>query len=425
VWFGLIAFDARGDDGGWSPTSAPPAVVRAREVVASTRPPAASLGRPIAVPAKDTATSTTSVVPVSFQADPVAVSSAVSSSVVREPLFRGQAPDSVAPGTGGTPGGTPFENGAVAPPAVAPGSKGFLEKGWDGFLGSCHRNCGQAFQSDHGGDFDQFSSPISSPFLTVDPRALTEIKPLFIYQTIPTRNDAFRGGSIEFFGFTGSVAFTERWALVFNKVGFIALQPDDKTFTEGKDRTGFAELWLGPKYTFYRDDCNNTVAAAGLMFQFPTGSRRDFQDTGSLSLAPYLSFGKTFGKIPGQFGQFNYMSTTGFSFGTDNQRSDYFYSNFHLDFDVGGQHKLYPTMELNYTRYISGGDRQVFFNSEGNDLFNFGSQHVRPRNLVTLATGLRYKFTEQLQSGVAFEFQLTNAKDVNDFRITVDVIFRY
>src|SRR5262249_60677634 len=39
---------SRADDGDWRPTSAPPAVLQAREVIASTRP-AVTLGRPVAV----------------------------------------------------------------------------------------------------------------------------------------------------------------------------------------------------------------------------------------------------------------------------------------------------------------------------------------------------------------------------------------
>ena len=57
--------------------------------------------------------------------------------------------------------------------------------------------------------------------------------------------------------------------------------------------------------------------------------------------------------------------------------------------------------------------------------FNFGSTDVSSRSIVTLATGARYKFSEALQVGTAFEFPLTNHKDLNDFRITVDLILRY
>jgi hypothetical protein len=423
LWTGLSG--ARAEDG-WSPTRLPPALDQGREVIATTPlVPAVSLGRPVAVspPRAAYRPPAAPVTPASFQAaaDPLARSGP-------QAVYRGQAPDSVPPAVGGAvpgpPAADPYANGAVtAPAAGAP--KGFFENTWEGLCGSFRRRCGQPFQSDHGGDLDQFASPVSSPFLTVDPRALTEIKPIFIYQSIPSRNDMSHGGSIEFFGVSGSVAFTERWSLVLNKMGGIFIQPDDKTFTGGKDVSSFSELWLGPKYTFYRDECNNTVAAAGLTFQIPAGNARAFQNTGSLSLAPYVSFAKSFGKLPNQYGNFNFMNTTGFSFGTDNQRSDYFYTNFHLDFDVAGQHRLYPLIELNYTRYINNGGATPFF-SEGNDLINFGAMNVSHNNQLTMAFGARYKFSECVQTGLAFEFPLTNSnKGINDFRTTIDLILRY
>jgi hypothetical protein len=424
LWMGVSS--ARADDG-WSPTSLPPALAQSREVIATTQPlPAVSLGRPVAVAAPRTTyrPAATPVKPASFQAaaDPIATSGP-------QAVYRAQAPDTVAPGTGGVvpapPPADPYLNGAVTTPPGAGAPKGFLEQSWEGVLGSFRRRSGQPFQSDHAGDLDQFASPVSSPFLTVDPRALTEVKPIFIYQTIPNRNDIFHGGSVEFFGISGSVAFTERWSLVLNKMGGIFIQPDDKTFTNGRDASSFSELWLGPKYTFYRDECNNTVAAAGLTFQIPAGNSRAFQNTGSLSLAPYVSFAKSFGKLPQGFGNFNFMNTTGFSFGTDNQRSDYFYTNFHLDYDVAGQHKFYPMIELNYTRYIINGGATPFF-SEGNDLVNFGATNVSHNNQLTLATGIRYKFSEHVQTGLAFEFPLTNSnRGINDFRTTIDLILRY
>jgi len=414
LWLGVAG--ARADDGDWRPTSAPPAVVRAREVIASTRP-AVTLGRPVAVAAPAPVVQTAHMAP-----------DEPSAGADLQPKFRGQAPDSVPPpATGGSvpppppPGNPIYENGAVTQPPAP----GFGSKCWDFLKDSSHRRGGQLFQSDHAGDLDQFASPVSSPFLTEDPRALTEVKPLFIYQTIPGRNPLTGGGSIEFFGVQARLALTERWSIVVNKLGGIAIQPDDKTFIG--DESGFSEVWLGPKLTFYRDDCNNTVAAAGLTFQIPTGSSKVFQDTGTLSIAPYLSFAKTFGKIPNGFGNFNFMSTTGFAVRIDSERSNYFYTNLHLDFDVGGQHRFYPLIELNWTRYLNNGHAQPFFNFEGGDLVNFGSGDVSSHSLVTLATGARYKLggRENVQFGAAFEFPLTNQRDLQDFRFTFDVIFRY
>ncbi len=465
------------DDFDWRPTSAPPAVVRAREVIASTQPPAATLGRPVASAARPTAVRQASVklgapvdaepervtsisplppsprgaggspaldtervtslsplppvplAPGSRVADPETEQVTYTSSV---PLFRGQAPDSVLPPVGGAgaipapavaiPGGDLYSSGAVTP-TIGPSGNYFTQG-----LGYCKesftRRCGRPFQSDNTGDFGEFCSPVTSPFLAEDPRALTEVKPLFIYQSIPGGNPVTHGGSVEYFGLQARLALTERWSIVLNKFGGVAIQPDDKTFIQ--DKSGFAEIWIGPKYTFYRDDTNKTAAAVGMTFQIPSGSRDTFQNTGALTLSPYFSFAKGFGKLPQQLGNFNYMSTTGFAFNTGSDRSDYFYSNLHLDFDVLGQHRLYPLIELNWMSYINHGHANpVPF--EGGDLFNLGAANLNKKNVASAALGARYKLggRDAIQFGGAFEFPLTDQKDLNDFRVVFDVIFRY
>ena len=62
---------------------------------------------------------------------------------------------------------------------------------------------------------------------------------------------------------------------------------------------------------------------------------------------------------------------------------------------------------------------------EGADLVNFGSHNLRNRDLVTIAPGFRYKFSEWAQVGTTVEFPLTKEKGLEDFRFTVDLIFRY
>lgn len=425
IGLSACAFAVHADDFAWKPTSAPPAVVREREIVASTQPSGARLGRP--EPVEPVPGVQTQQAPAVSLGAPVITASYVAPA---RPLFRAQAPDSAPPPPPPGGGVVPPPPGAAIPGnelynsgVVAPAAGGnWAQQSWGTVKDSFNRRCGQKWMSDHAGDFDQFCSPVSSPFLSEDPRSLTEVKPLFIYQSIPTDNPTLKGGNIEFFGLQARVALTERWSIVMNKFGGVAIQPDDKT-TYG-DGSGFSEIWIGPKYTFYRDETNNTAAAAGLTFQIPVGSSKVFQDTGSLSLSPYFSFAKSFGKIPGGFGSFNYMSTTGFAFGVDKERSDYFYSNFHVDFDVAGQHKFYPLIELNWIRYISNGNARAL-TFEGDDLANFGSTMVGKQSLFTVASGARYKVSECVQIGGAFEFPLSKSTNFNDFRVTFDVIFRY
>jgi len=276
------------------------------------------------------------------------------------------------------------------------------------------------FQSDHA--FDGFISPLSNPFYFEDPRSLTEIRPLFLYQSTPIRNSVFHGGDIEFAGLQARLAVTDCLSLVMTKFGEVWIEPHNA----GGDflpHAGFSEIVIGPKYTFLRSEATGTLGAAGLNFDIPAGSRQVLQNTGSLSLEPYLSLGQSFGHTT--YGTFQALGTLGYNFSVDRQRSDNLFTSLHLDFDYGSLHKIYPLLELNWFHYTSNG-RARDLNFEGGDLFNFGSRRISGHDEVTLAAGARFKLNESLQMGLAAEFPVTNRRrDLMDYRLMVDVIFRY
>ena len=284
----------------------------------------------------------------------------------------------------------------------------------NGIFGS--RN-GDWFRSDH--LFDGFISPVTNPFLFEDPRALTEVRPIFIYQKIPTSQPDFKGGHLAFFGTQARVAFTDRWSLVLNKLGGVSVKPGDGS--PFSDEVGFAEIWLGPKFTFYRGEDTGSVAAAGLQLQLPIGTKNAFQDTGSLSLVPYLSYGQNFLR-DFRLGSFNVLASTGYSFSTNKQRSDYYYLSGHLDFDAGNLHRFYPLVELNWVLNTTNGTSTPI-GSEGRDLINFGGQSKS--GLLTAAFGGRVKITESAQIGAAFEVPVAGRKDLFRYRFTLDFILRY
>ena len=68
---------------------------------------------------------------------------------------------------------------------------------------------------------------------------------------------------------------------------------------------------------------------------------------------------------------------------------------------------------MNWFHYTRSGDERPF-NFEGADLFNFGSTNVAGRNNFTLATGVRYKFTEAIQTGVVFEFPVSTQHEFRE-----------
>jgi hypothetical protein len=278
---------------------------------------------------------------------------------------------------------------------------------------------GDWFKSDHG--LDTFISPVTNPFLFEDPRSLTEVRPIFIYQGIPSREPNFGGGHTTFFGTQARLAFTERWSLVLNKFGGDTIDAKDDP-SQFHNRTGFAEIWLSPKYTFYRDVDAGTIAAGGLQFQIPAGSSSTYQNTGTLSLVPYVSFAQNFLRDY-RFGSFNVMATTGYSFSVNHDRSDYYYLSGHLDFDVAGLHRFYPLLELNWLVNTTNG-RSTPIGAEGRDLVNFGGQ-ASGSGLLTIALGGRVKITETWQLGAAFELPLAGKRDLFDYRFTLDFIWRY
>lgn len=278
----------------------------------------------------------------------------------------------------------------------------------------------QPFQSDH--EFDYFSSPVTNPFFFQDPRSLTEIRPFFIWQHTPTSNPVWNGGNNFDYGVRGNVAFTPHISLVWSRLGFTTISPRGGT-PEIQSHSGFSEILLGPQITFIRSESSGTVAAIGLTFDIPAGSSNVLQNTGHLMLDPYFTIAQNFGKNP--YGSFNFMNTTGYTFRTDNTRTEAFYSSFHLDYEIAK--RFFPMIELNWRHYTRNGGARAL-NFEGSDLANFGSQNISGSNELTLALGGRVKINTYMWWGLGLEFNVLSNGDgrhLDQFRLTTDLIFRY
>ncbi len=391
------------------------------------RAPLVTLGRPLALDA--------AVTPISYS-EPVKGPTANAPELESGPAWPGVSvgtPHALTPGTAPSPtannGMIVSSEGDLPVPTPLPGAAALSEISGSAGNGDALFGCDclgcvtggkrRLFESDHA--FPMYISPVTSPFLFEDPRALTEVRPIFIYQSTPSSNYIFKGGNLDYFGTQLRLAVTDRLSFVISKLGFIWDEPRDGGKPFGSD-AGFAELDFGPKFTFWRNEDTHSVAAVGMTAMLPTGPSSVFQNTGRGSLVPYLSFAQDF--LCSDFGSLNVMSTTGYSFALDNRRTDYYYSGLHLDYDVGNRHKFYPLVELNWFAYTSAGSARTL-GFEGRDLINFGSTGVSGIGSLTIATGARYKFNDRLQTGVAVEFPLTATQDLINFRVTWDVIVQY
>jgi hypothetical protein len=341
------------------------------------------------------------------------------------PLPPSGVPSTVPPPPPGIPSNPAdlYPSGVVPDTGAAAGT-GFWDKCKNVFDLQSGPFCGcsgrKPFQSDH--CFDGFISPVSNPFYFQDPRALTEVRPIFMYQSIPNKNYAFNGGNIEFFGVNASVALTQSISVVMTQLGGVWLHPGSGALPDyAGNRSDLVNLNLGPQWTFLRNERSGTLGAVGLLFEIPTGGSR-LMESGGLSLFPYLTMGQNFGRS--SYGSFNVLGEIGYSFATDSKPTDYFMTSLHLDYDIGNLHKIYPLLELNWRYYTSNGGARVQ-TFEGGDLINFGATDVSGRNNLSLAPGVRYKFNESFQLGTALEFPIVSTKDLMDFRWTLDFIIRY
>jgi hypothetical protein len=277
------------------------------------------------------------------------------------------------------------------------------------------------FQSDHA--FDTMISPVSNPFFFEDPRALTEVRPLLLYQALPGGQPIT--GNMWWYGTQLRLAITEKLSVTIHKLGGIGFDGNLNAagISEAESSSSFSEFWISPKWTFYRNEKSGTVAAAGVQIETATGSSL-YQGTGGLGIAPYASVGQNFWRT--SYGSMNTMGVFAYSLAAGGDRSSFFNFGAHLDYDVANWHKFYPFIDLNWFSITGGGSSLPDVKVQGADLINFGSGPSNGMNQVNIAPGMRYKFSEPMQVGVAFEFPLTSVDNsIENFRLNLDFIYRY
>ena len=262
-------------------------------------------------------------------------------------------------------------------------------------------------------------SPLSNPFLAEDPRSLTEVRAMFMYQSIPGTQIYFRGGNIDYFGVQARLAITDRLSLIMTEFGGISINPGGGAPLEGG--TGLSEIRLGPKFTFYREPDSQTIASGGLIFDLATGPGKVFQDTGSYSITPFVSVGQKFWKT--NYGEVGLIDVLGYSFANNAQRSDYVYDSLHFDYDIAAMNRFFAILEFNWFNYTTNGQARNL-GVEGRDFANIGSA-VSGRNNLSIAPGFRVRFTQNWEAGIGIEVPLLGTRDLMNYRIGVDLTWRY
>jgi len=260
--------------------------------------------------------------------------------------------------------------------------------------------------------FDDFISPMTNPTYFEDPRQVTEIRGIFIDHKLPYFSAINTpGGSLQVYAAQVRVRLTERLSLIAVKDGYVVSQSpivDD----------GWADLSAGLKYSLYRDSQSGRLLSIGGRFEVPTGEARALQGNGD----GVFDFFATGGTRIGQSAHL--LSGSGFVIPTNSSaENQMFYWSNHLDKRIV-QSRIYAFTELNWYNYTKSG-KAFPIPVEGGDFFNLGSPSIAGNNIVTNAYGLKYKPNRNLESGVAWEFPMTDRRGVMDNRLTADLILRY
>jgi hypothetical protein len=284
--------------------------------------------------------------------------------------------------------------------------------------GNCYGSCigfgsqlslisgGLICPSDHA--FDDFISPMTNPLFFEDPRNLTEARAIFANHRVPL---AVGGGDIRVYALQLRARLSENVSLIATKDGYI-----DSSNPVIND--GWADLAAGLKFNLLVDTCSQRLLSGGFTMALPTGEARAFQGNGDGELHLFLSGARKIGC------RSHWLSAAGIRVPmnpTDESTSSY-WSN-HLDYQVS--RGIYLFTEANWYHWLRSGRDGAINGIEGLDFFNLGSPGVAGNDIVTSSAGVKLKPGAHSEIGVAFEFPLTERRDVIDNRLTVDWIIRY
>jgi len=273
-------------------------------------------------------------------------------------------------------------------------------------------SCGWIQPSDR--CFDDFISPMINFVHFEDPRNLTELRPIFLTHQIP---DTLGGGSVQLYALQFRIALTDRLSLIAVKDGYIVDNTTGAIDTLLDD--GWADVAIGLKYNLIRDAQTGTLGSVGFTYEIPMGNQAALQSIGDGQFHIFTTGGQRL-----LDGNAHFLTSVGYRFPVDDavQTSSVHWSN-HLDFRLTDRTYLFT--EVAWWHWTDSADAGLPLGVAGQDLFNLPVTNVTGNNLVTQNVGLRFKPRRNIEAGVAYEFPLTEFKDVIKDRVMLDLIVRY
>ncbi len=255
--------------------------------------------------------------------------------------------------------------------------------------------------------YNDFISPMTNPTYFEDPRNLSELRFIYAHHNVPV---AAGGGDVNVFAMQFRARLTKRLSLIATKDGYM-------TESNAILDDGWMGVNAGLKYNWYADPVAGVLYSSGLTYEIPMGSRGNFQRYGNGQFHLFTTHGRRV------LNNMHWITSVGTRLpADDNLQNRMIYWSNHFDYRV--TQKLWALTETNWYNWASSGNGPLN-GVEGGDLFSLGSSNVTGNDIVTQAVGAKYKRKQNRELGVAYEFPLTERRDVLRDRVTVDWIIRY
>lgn len=252
--------------------------------------------------------------------------------------------------------------------------------------------------------------PLTQPTIFESPVIDSQLRPIVMLHTIPDDNAALPDADVRIYALQARFALSSRLALIATKDGYIQLEPSG-----GGDEDGFADIAGGLKYAFYEDSDAGVIVTGGAIYETTTGDEEVLQGNGDGVIRPFVSAGYDGGAL-------NVLGLVGYNHPLDaDAESTSFDYHVHVSYEVTPD--FAPLIELNGITWTDSGNA-LGVNFEGGDLINLGASDA-DGSLLSAAFGARYRLTEMLSLGAAYEAPLSSREDILNDRITFDLVWSF
>ncbi len=263
---------------------------------------------------------------------------------------------------------------------------------------------------------DQMISPAFHQVNFEDPRTISELRLIYAYHDVSSDFPA-PVSTVNIWAAQVRVALTDNLSLIATKDGWVRM-----SMKGASNQEGFGDLGGGLKYTFLEEKDCGRVASAHLRYIAPTGEHEVFQGYGDGFIQPGVS---------GAFAlddHFTVTAGTDLRIAVDNDDSTMWDVDSQVDYRIDTSYgSWHPLLGMSMIMVANEGNR-LPLSMEGQDYFVFGSSAAGNETMVIGAAGLRFKPSQTVEMGTAFQFPMdagNNANAILDTRWTFDVGLRF